>query len=120
VKVGRDGLGMLRGYTWPGNIRELANVLERATILSQVRVLGPEVLDLPDSSAAPRPPAAPIQVRTSDPVRTLDQVQRDYIEEILRITGGRIYGPNGAAELLGLKPSTLQSRMQKLGVERDR
>ena len=121
-RVGREGLAKLRRYHWPGNIRELANVLERATILSTERVLGPEVLDVPEvaesaAEAAPvlRGPALPTE---STRVRTLEEVQRDHIEEVLAMTRGRIYGSGGAAELLGLKPSTLQSRMQKLGIGR--
>ncbi len=120
MRVGREGLSKLRRYRWPGNVRELANVLERATILTSERVLGPEVLDVPDAEepgvVAAAPPRAP--VRGPVRVRTLEEVQRDHIEEVLGLTHGRIYGSGGAAELLGLKPSTLQSRMQKLGIGR--
>ncbi len=123
-RVGREGLVKLRRYPWPGNIRELANVLERATILSQERVLGPEVLDVPDAAASAEKAApvlrGPALPTASTRVRTLEEVQRDYIEEVLAMTRGRIYGSGGAAELLGLKPSTLQSRMQKLGIDRSR
>jgi transcriptional regulator with GAF, ATPase, and Fis domain len=115
-RVSETGLAKLRGYPWPGNIRELANVLERATILSGHAVLGPEVLDLPtpartveQGAGAARAPAAR--------VATLADVEREHIRTVLAHTGGRIYGRGGAAELLGLKPSTLQSRMKKLGVE---
>jgi transcriptional regulator with GAF, ATPase, and Fis domain len=51
-------------------------------------------------------------------VLTLDDAQKAHVEHVLRLTAGRIYGPEGAAELLGVKPSTLQSRMKKLGVRR--
>ncbi len=138
VRVTREGMALLQRYGWPGNIRELANVLERATILSggSGRALGPEVLDLPERGARaevvdaevfepPRslsqgaePTRGPASAPSAGTVRTLDEVQRDHILEVLGLTGGRIYGKGGAAELLGLKPSTLQSRMLKLGLPR--
>jgi transcriptional regulator with GAF, ATPase, and Fis domain len=115
-RVSADGLAKLRGYSWPGNIRELANVLERATVLTSRSTLGPEVLDLPSTTleehvhvAQPERPARPA---------TLEEVQAQHIREVLAQTGGRIYGSGGAAEILGLKPSTLQSKMQKLGIAR--
>ncbi|MBX5484091.1 MAG: sigma 54-interacting transcriptional regulator [Myxococcaceae bacterium] len=120
MRVSRDGLAKLRRHMWPGNIRELANVLERATIIAPDRVLGPDVLDLPErDDGTPRevvPPSASALKR----VKTLDEVQRDYIRDVLALTHGRIYGKGGAAQLLGMKPSTLQSRMAKLGIERPR
>jgi DNA-binding NtrC family response regulator len=95
-------------------VRELANLLERAAILSPGPALGPEVLDVPGRRRrASMPPAASEMV-------TLAEVQRAHIERTLAVTHGRIYGKGGAAELLGLKPSTLQSRMQKLHLERPR
>lgn len=119
-RLTRDGLATLAGYQWPGNIRELTNVLERAMILSSDRRLGPEVLDLP----APVKPSPTADVRSSNIARsvhamqTLEDVERDHIRRVLALVGGRIYGQGGAAMLLGLKPSTLQSRMKKLGIER--
>jgi len=118
MRVGAPGLARLAAYDWPGNLRELANVLERATILSPRREIGPEALDLP-GRRPPRPePAAPPAAGKEARVATLDEAQRDHIERVLVLAGGRIYGRGGAAELLGLKPSTLQSRMKKLGVKR--
>ena len=108
------GLARLRAYPWPGNIRELGNVLERATILSPSRELSPDVLDLPAAQGVPHapPPAA-------EPApATLEEVEAAHIRAVLRATRGKIYGREGAAERLGLKPSTLQSRMKKLGIER--
>jgi DNA-binding NtrC family response regulator len=102
----------------PGNIRELANVLERATILSPKRELGPAVLDLPSRADVDRDRASPRVTGSAARVGTLDEVQRAHIERVLALTGGRLYGKGGAAERLGLKPSTLQSRMKKLGVRR--
>jgi transcriptional regulator with GAF, ATPase, and Fis domain len=116
-RVTPEGLEHLASYDWPGNIRELANVLERATILSPKRDLGPSVLDLPARADLDRP-ASPRVTGSAVRVGTLDEVQRVHIERVLSLTGGRLYGKGGAAERLGLKPSTLQSRMKKLGVRR--
>jgi transcriptional regulator with GAF, ATPase, and Fis domain len=113
-----EGLARLASYDWPGNIRELANVLERATILSPKRELGPAVLDLPSRADVDRGHASPRVTGSAVRVGTLDEVQRAHIERVLGLTDGRLYGKGGAAERLGLKPSTLQSRMKKLGVRR--
>jgi len=119
-------LERLLGYAWPGNVRELENVIERAVILSK----GPElevVAELPASGApravlsdpAAQPPlAAPAEA--SPPGVKLRHVERDHILTTLKRSGWRIEGPTGAAHLLGLNPSTLRSRMKKLGIERSR
>jgi transcriptional regulator with GAF, ATPase, and Fis domain len=119
-RVTREGLSKLSGYRWPGNVRELANVLERAMILAPDRRLGPDVLDLPrltdphegDRETTLPSPASPAAVQT------LESLERDHIKRVLALTSGRLYGTDGAAALLGLNPSTLQSRMKKLGVKR--
>ena len=120
MRVTPEGVERLAAYHWPGNLRELANVLERATILSRVPELGPDSFDLPVREkalpAAPAPAAA--KAEKSEKVATLAAVQREHILRVLSLTKGRIYGPGGAAQLLGLKPSTLQSRMKKLGIAR--
>ncbi len=108
LKLNRAALEKLRRYRWPGNLRELANVLERAAILTRGKTIEPAHLLLDTHDTQPDGP---------DSTR-LEDVERAHIIAILRRTGGRIYGDGGAADLLGLKPSTLQSRMKKLGVER--
>ncbi|WNG24680.1 AAA domain-containing protein [Cystobacter fuscus] len=121
MKVTAEGLARLAAYDWPGNIRELANALERATILSRERELGAESFDLPARTPEPKRPPEPAPVAESGEegsVATLEEVQRQHILRVLARTQGRIYGPGGAAALLGLKPSTLQSRMKKLGITR--
>ncbi|HEX8819591.1 MAG TPA: sigma 54-interacting transcriptional regulator [Archangium sp.] len=117
MKVTPEGLARLAAYDWPGNIRELANALERATILSRKSELGSEAFDLPIRVPGMKDPVtAPPLVEGAVP--TLEEVQRQHILRVLSLTQGRIYGPGGAAALLGLKPSTLQSRMKKLGIAR--
>jgi DNA-binding NtrC family response regulator len=108
-------LEKLRGHHWPGNIRELGNVLERATILSPVPALAADALDLPMNRALPSPAAA---APDESPLRTLEEIEASHIRAVLRHTRGKVYGEGGAAEILGMKPSTLQSRMKKLGVAR--
>jgi transcriptional regulator with GAF, ATPase, and Fis domain len=102
-------MNKLRRYPWPGNVRELVNALERA------RVFSPLGGTLPVDVGQHRAERARGRRRRW---RTLDDHQRSYIEEVLRHTRGKIYGPGGAAELLNIPPSTLQSRMRRLGVER--
>ena len=95
----------LQDHSWPGNIRELANVIERAVIHSQGSVL--EVVDRFEPVAD-----------ESAPTQTLEEVERDYIIRTLENTGWRIEGKYGAARILGLNPSTLRTRMLKLGIQR--
>jgi transcriptional regulator with GAF, ATPase, and Fis domain len=109
-RLSAKNLERLRAYPWPGNVRELVNCLERATILSSSRELA---LDLPSESN-------PTSASPTAPLGTLAANERAYLERVLDHTGGKLYGKGGAAEILGLKPSTLQSRMQKLGVQRAR
>lgn len=94
----------LEAHSWPGNIRELANVIERAVIHSQGSVL--QVLDRFET------------VASDVPQQTLEEVERDYIIRTLENTGWRIEGKYGAAGILGLNPSTLRTRMLKLGIQR--
>jgi transcriptional regulator with GAF, ATPase, and Fis domain len=92
-------------YAWPGNVRELQNIIERSAILSR----GP-VLELEESlSSRARPP---------EPGRTLEQVERGYILQVLDDVDWVIEGHGGAAAILGLKPSTLRNRMAKLGIKK--
>jgi PAS domain S-box-containing protein len=93
-------------YRWPGNIRELRNVLERAVILTPARTLRMEPGDL-----IPAAPAA------TTPTQSLADNERDHILAVLKQTEGAIAGPAGAARILGIPPSTLRSRMARLGIK---
>jgi formate hydrogenlyase transcriptional activator len=96
---------MLR-YSWPGNIRELQNVIERAVILSSGELLQVRVAELDDAST------------TSTSPQTLEEAERAHILATLKKTRWILSGPRGAANRLDLKRSTLQGRMKKLGIER--
>jgi len=119
LRFTKEALAGLSVRAWPGNVRELRNVVERAAILAQGGLIGHAELECADGGECPCMPACD---RGSDPptsaVGRLDEVQREHIRTVLTRTGGRIYGRDGAAEILGLKPSTLQSRMKRLGLDR--
>ncbi|HZJ55583.1 MAG TPA: sigma 54-interacting transcriptional regulator [Myxococcaceae bacterium] len=106
-----EALSRLEAHDWPGNVRELANVLERALILAPGQELGPEVIDLPGRRRREG------RLREGE-LPTLADATRQHISRVLQATRGRIYGPGGAAEILGVKPSTLQSKMKKLRIDR--
>jgi PAS domain S-box-containing protein len=103
--VSRKSLDKLLTYPWPGNVRELRNLVER----SLIRCKGGK-LDL----------ETPARLPSATSAATLDNVQRSHILEVLERTGWRIRGEGGAAETLGLKPTTLESRMEKLGIRRNK
>jgi len=98
-------------YPWPGNIRELQNVIERAVIISKGAVLNVALPEL-ERVAAPRT-RQPEQENLDD---LLDETQRTQILRALEASNGVIGGPSGAAARLGIKRSTLQLRMQRLGI----
>jgi PAS domain S-box-containing protein len=112
--VPRSTLESLQLYHWPGNIRELRNVVERAMIVTQGDVLHADVPHLSKKAAAGD---ANTTAETSS-VLTLEDVQRGHIVAVLERTGWRISGPHGAAALLGVKPTTLEYRIAKLGISR--
>jgi len=106
----------LTRYHWPGNVRELENVIERAVILSR----GPE-LEIPDFDVKVSPDAIPAAPRIEQPARspsTLESVERDHILQVLEETRWLVAGPAGAAAKLGMKRTTLQAKMRKLGITR--
>jgi formate hydrogenlyase transcriptional activator len=99
----------LTHYHWAGNIRELQNFIERAVILSPGRKLEAPLGELKRPKAAAAASSAP----------TLAEAEREAIVRALRDAGGRVGGANGAAALLGMKRTTLQAKMRKLGVARN-
>jgi transcriptional regulator with GAF, ATPase, and Fis domain len=124
-QISGDSLRRLADYPWPGNIRELQNVIERAVVLSQ----GSTLELAPDFGPAPAPPtgqAPATEARESRPkdsslfcpAGSLVDFERCHIESVLNQTNWMIEGERGAAKALDLSPSTLRSRMQKLGIKR--
>src|SRR5271169_155970 len=120
--VPADAMDALAGYSWPGNIRELENFIERAVLLSPGKELRVTISELksvtatadPSSSlASPNFPSLPVSA-----ISTLEEAERQHILRALRQTQWRIAGPKGAANVLGMKRTTLQARMRKLGIRR--
>jgi len=113
----------LLSYSWPGNIRELQNVIERALILSNGPILDLET-ELTTVSSSPVSSEQPLEVppvlldADQSPMKTLNEVEREHILAVLQQTHGVIDGSNGAAKTLGMHPNTLRHRMEKLGIKR--
>jgi formate hydrogenlyase transcriptional activator len=121
TRIQRETMERLVSYAWPGNVRELENVIERAVILSRGAELevAADVLPAPTVVPATAPQIAAEEKPEQRPLtQSIDQVERNHILEVLMRTNWRIEGPAGAAALLNLNPSTLRSRMKKLGVQR--
>ena len=114
LHLGKTGMQQLAAYPWPGNVRELGNILERAAILAGSE--GKTELT-PFLSLTPAPPAERQAAPASGLIVSLDEATAQHIRRALQATGGKIYGADGAAALLCLKPSTLQSKMQKLRIK---
>jgi formate hydrogenlyase transcriptional activator len=109
--ITEDSMRRLQTYQWPGNIRELQNVLERACVMATSPIV--DIDDaLPVAIIADRTPS-----HSHSHVVTLDENERAHIRRALAATNGRIHGPRGAANILDINPSTLRSRMEKLGIE---
>jgi formate hydrogenlyase transcriptional activator len=115
-----DAMDALSNYAWPGNIRELENLLERAVLLSPGKELRVPLSELKSDSAASPDPASPFASLTpaTSPISTLEEAERQHILRALRQTEWRIAGPKGAAALLAMKRTTLQARMRKLNIRR--
>ena len=105
-RIASRDMQALQDYPWPGNIRELRNVIEHSLIVSTS-----DTLQLPRMNATPS---------GSGQLKSLEEVEKEYIQFILKTTRGRIKGDQGAAALLRMNPSTLYSRMRKLGIVLER
>jgi formate hydrogenlyase transcriptional activator len=106
ARISANAMRRLTAYDWPGNVRELANVLERAVILSQGDTVNEEHVG-----------ALSEGVRGAGLFLTLEEMERQHIVRALEQTGGVLAGPRGAARLLGMRRSTVWSRMRKLGIQ---
>jgi len=106
LKLSRQQIDILKAHLWPGNVRELKNIMEQTVVMSDG---GRLELNLPKKGVSEA--ANPFE-----DMPQLDEIQRRYITYVLDKTGGRIYGPGGAAEIMGIKRTTLYNRMKKLGI----
>lgn len=116
VKPSKADMQRLQAYPWPGNIRELINVIERAVILAQGERL---TLDLPEAVDA----GDPLERTDTGPIKIMSDTQRrqrerENIINALKATGGKVFGPNGAAQLLDIKPTTLASRIKRFNINK--
>ncbi|SFQ38131.1 sigma-54-dependent Fis family transcriptional regulator [Parafilimonas terrae] len=102
----------LTNYHWPGNIRELENIIERSVLLSKGTII--EDISLPVTMQKNSP-----GISVDLHIKTMHENERDYIISILKKCNGRIWGAGGAAEILNLPPSTLKSKMKKLGIKKE-
>jgi formate hydrogenlyase transcriptional activator len=133
-RLAPDAMQQLVDYDWPGNIRELQNIIERAVILARGPVIGREAIPvrpgprplaaIRDPRSAPRDPDVATRSPESGPrpaesaILPFSEAERRAILRALELTGWRISGRAGAAEMLGLKPTTLHAKMKKLGISR--
>jgi DNA-binding NtrC family response regulator len=112
--IDKNTLELFQSYDWPGNIRELQNVVERSVILTSGDVLRVDELWLSKESSRPSP-----QVQSPGSLEEEDHGEREMIESGLTESRGRVAGPNGAAAKLGIPPSTLESRIKALKIRKD-
>ena len=117
LRVTKQDVSLLEKQLWPGNIRELKNVIERAVISSSGDRLRLNI-EAPDLSQQPAQATQRLVTESSEFVTALEfkQLEKANIEKALEAAGGKTWGPDGAAELLGIKPSTLAYQMKKLGI----
>ena len=111
--VSEADMARLVGYRWPGNVRELEHVIERAALLSD-----PPTLRIPQLSEPRAMPPGPSSASTREWI-TMEEAERRYLRQVIEHTRGRITGTGGAAEILGMKPSTVHWRIDKLGLRGD-
>jgi DNA-binding NtrC family response regulator len=103
----------LMAHDWPGNVRELRNMAERALIQSREGILSFETLLAQEVPGGLVGTCEPSRNRT---LLSFDEINAQHIRQALQLAGGKINGPGGAAEILGLNPNTLRSKMNKLGI----
>ncbi|HTQ04185.1 MAG TPA: sigma 54-interacting transcriptional regulator [Polyangiaceae bacterium] len=121
--IGTAALEQMLRYAWPGNVRELENLIERAVVLSSgpalelASVFPSEPTGTPRAAAKSSAPPAPLASAATKPA-TIEEVERAHILSVLESTSWVIEGPRGAAQALNVSPSTIRSRMKRLGLNR--
>ncbi|KOS04837.1 hypothetical protein AM493_01340 [Flavobacterium akiainvivens] len=111
MKLSAAAAEQLIKYSWPGNVRQLEHAIQRAIIMTDGEIINE--LPLPKTTVTGH---TALQEFAIDSVKTIQEMERDYIYHILKKCQGKVYGTGGAAELLNLPPSTLNSKMKKLGI----
>jgi len=117
TRINKETLELLQSYSWPGNIRELQNVIERSMILCETDTFSI------DESWLPQQPQPFLMAKPKNQIelpRRLEQQEKNMIEAALRESRGRIFGPNGAAAKLGIPRSTLESKIKSLKIDKNR
>jgi PAS domain S-box-containing protein len=114
-RVNKKTLELLQSYPWPGNIRELQNVIERSVILCET-----EIFSIDESWLPQPPPLTPESKQQVELSRRLLAQEKDMIEAALKETRGRVFGPSGAAAKLGIPRSTLESKIRSLKIDKNR
>ena len=112
ARFGKDAVEYILNHPWPGNVRELQNAVNRAALLSTGGEIRRHHICMENQAKTGHHEDEMV----SAVFPTLDEAVVNHVKKALEISGGRIYGSDGAAELLGVKPTTLQSRMKKLGI----
>jgi len=117
TRINKETLELLQSYSWPGNIRELQNVIERSMILCETDTFSI------DESWLPQQPQPFLMAKPKNQIelpRRLEQQEKNMIEAALRESRGRIFGRNGAAAKLGIPRSTLESKIKSLKIDKNR
>ena len=104
--ISKESMLRLMNYSWPGNIRELENIIERAVITSRNSILNIEPLPKSGNNTVEN--------------LSLEEIEKNHILNVLRITNWKINGKDGSAEMLKINPQTLRSKMLKLGIKRNK
>jgi transcriptional regulator with GAF, ATPase, and Fis domain len=112
--VNKKSLDLLQSYPWPGNIRELQNVIERSVIVCETETFSV------DESWLSRQPPVTVPSSGREPLRKLPSQEKEIIEAALTESGGRVYGPSGAAAKLGIPRSTLEHKIRSLKINKKR
>ncbi len=112
--MNKKSLDLLQSYPWPGNIRELQNVIERSVIVCETENFSV------DESWLSRQPRVTVQNSALEPLRKLPSEEKEIIEAALSASGGRVYGPSGAAAKLGIPRSTLENKIRSLKINKNR
>jgi transcriptional regulator with GAF, ATPase, and Fis domain len=111
TNINRKSMDLLRSYRWPGNVRELQNVIERSVILCDTETFSVDESWLPRGNMTVAPDPQPL-------VRAVEKQERDAIEHALAEANGKVAGPQVAAAILGMRPSTLESKIRSLKIDK--